>query len=300
MTPSEWQAYVNQLAAIDAQLRGAVYQTVPDATHGDAGLEGFTTDGRAFQAYCPEEGKPAATVKIGICTKITNDLEKLYRYRDYWARALPNNTLLLWTLVVPTLRNREILAHAGTQAEGLRAKNLPFIAPAFQALVQTPRDFPQAMKRLSPLGDEQILIPEVHITDAVFQEFETERAAKVEQLDNKLRKLPTVSDDAKLNLARRQFLRFYLEYRNGLEWLAGTWPAARERIVIKQEGLRKTIELRSLIDPSQPPDRLKSAQLSFRKEIDQIAPYLESTQRDNMAWGVVTEWLLECNLDFSA
>ncbi len=300
MTASEWQAYVNRLGSADAQARSAVYQTVPDRTRGDAGLEGFSSDGHAFQAYYPEPDKTPAQLKTALCSKITQDLAKLHRFRNFWESTLHDRPLRFWRLLVPekSLKDKNVVRHAAEKGTETRALGLPFIAKDFQALVCTPSDFPQALAVLHPPNGEFVSPPEVPIGDSVLRAFEYERAEKVRALDEKLGHIPKLAEPRDREKFRRNLLDHYLAYQNALEWLGNHYPETREDIITKREGVRKSIETQNFVSMSQPPERLRQAQADFKAQLDQVAPYLESTRRDRMSWGVVTEWLLECPLDF--
>ena len=300
MSPAQWQHYVNRLAAADAHARGAVYQTIPDDTHGDAGLEGFTSDGHGFQAYCPEIGKPLAQLKAALCQKITADLEKLERYRTFWEPTLKGRPLRFWRMVVPTkaLKNKTVIKHAAGRAEHCTNQGLSFVDPAFQALISIPPDFVEALRTISISGLDTVTPPRVHVGDTALQAFEAERQTTIEILDGKLLCLPKLVEPANRLKFRRILLRHYLDYTNALEWIGQRDPTAREQIIAKREGLKKSIETQNLVATAQPPERLEQVRTDFKIELERVAPFIESTRRDHMSWGVVAEWLLECPLDF--
>lgn len=297
--PQQWQEYVNRLAAHEATARGASYQPVFDQTQGDGGLEGYTTDGHAFQAYFPEGTKTKKELTSALCCKLTTDLEKLDRYKSFWTKTLAPGFLKSWTLVVPVCTDKRVLSHAGEKVRLLQQKCLPFLSPQFCAGVRTPKEFPVAQKAMSAEGLEHVRIPDgPAATEAQLKAFESERAGKINDLDRKLGRLPTASTPQQVEKARRGLLRRYLEYQNGLEWLRQNFPPALDDIIARREGLRKSIETQTLVDERQPPERLRVAQAAFRAELDRVASFIKSDQREIMSWGVITEWLLECPLDF--
>lgn len=298
-TPQQWEEYVNRLAAHDAFARGACYQRVFSQTQGDAGLEGYTTDGHAFQAYLPASGKTKRDLTNALCRKLTSDLDKLDRYSTFWSQTLAAGFLKVWTLVVPSCTDKHVLEHARRKVEALRQKGLPFLSPDFCALVRTPEDFPTALQAISAEGLEYVRIPDgLPATDAQLRAFESERANKINDLNRKLNHLPGASTPNSLERIRHNLLRQYLEYQNGLEWLRQNLPPVLDDIIARRQGLRRSIETQSLVDERQPPERLRLTQEAFRAELDRVAPFIKSDQRGNMSWGVITEWLLECPLDF--
>jgi hypothetical protein len=298
LSPAEWQGYVNRLAAADATSRGEGYQRFPDETHGDGGLEGITTDGHAFQAYYPEAGKTAPQLKQALCKKITDDLEKLERYKEFWSGVLQGRVIRFWRMVVPqrAFRNKHVVSHATGRARHCVSRNLCFVDPNLQALVSVPEDFASATRVLA--ADRTVSPPLLEANETVLRAFEEERRSTVSRLDAKLKKLPKLYNEERVTDFRRQMLRRYLDYTSAMEWLGRFDPTARERIIAKREGVRRSVETENLVSAAQPPERLQQARLSFKKELDEVAPFIESTRRNDISWGVVGEWLLECPLDF--
>lgn len=97
----EWERYVNQLLATHHAIFGGSYQPVPDLG-GDHGLEGFTTDtGEAYQAYADQNSKNNQERTRKQKKKISEDLAKLEKYRDFWEKMLDETRLKQWTLLVP-------------------------------------------------------------------------------------------------------------------------------------------------------------------------------------------------------
>lgn len=295
---TQWQEFVNRIASLDAVARDASYQPVPDSTHGDGGLEGYTTDGHAFQAYFPNPSTTGKKLTTALCAKITEDLRKLERFKEFWTKTLSCTRIHTWTLVVPNYRDKNVLAHASTKAEELRRYNLPFLTDDFQALVRQPKDFPVAMKNMGADGLEHVRIPDRAVAEIECLAFQEESAEKVAELDRKLQRLPTIKTQDLLQKARMQFLRHYLAYRNGLDWISHHFPSSYDSIITRIAGLRSDIETQSLVTPHLPAVLLDRAHQALLAELNETASFLPSDQRRRISLGVVSEWLLECPLDF--
>jgi hypothetical protein len=79
-----WQKYVDALLNIHYSRKGGVYQRIPAKGQGDAGIEGFSNCGHAYQSYS-DEGTVShkdRTKKQKI--KITTDLKKLETNKQFW------------------------------------------------------------------------------------------------------------------------------------------------------------------------------------------------------------------------
>ena len=112
------------------------YQEIPADTHGDMGIEGFTSrTGKVFQCYCPDNDTTTADLHTRQKNKITTDLEKLETYQNELVRYLKDYKIKEWIFVTPKYRNKELIAFCKEKEEEFRKRNLPHIDPNFEVLV---------------------------------------------------------------------------------------------------------------------------------------------------------------------
>lgn len=73
-SPDDWQLAVNLW--LTARYGLGSYQKVPDRHVGDFGIEGFSTDGNAYQSYAPEALTTAKDLYEKQRDKMTADINK--------------------------------------------------------------------------------------------------------------------------------------------------------------------------------------------------------------------------------
>ncbi len=109
---NSWQKYVDSLLNIHYSLLGGVYQCVPAKGGGDAGLEGFSNSGHGYQCYSDEGTLTHKDRTKKQKDKITRDLKKLQTNKKFWQDTLQGVKLCRWSLIVPSLDDKDVITHA--------------------------------------------------------------------------------------------------------------------------------------------------------------------------------------------
>lgn len=111
-----WQDWANQLLLRRYGL--GEYVPVPDKDRGDAGIEGFTLSGYAYQAYGPED-EPLSTNERyeKHRTKMTTDIKKFIDNRVALGQILGKTRISRWILLVPQCDSKEIIKHANKKTQ---------------------------------------------------------------------------------------------------------------------------------------------------------------------------------------
>src|SRR5262249_40286233 len=136
--------------------------------------------------YCDQGSKSHAERIAKQKKKITTDLGKLKKNKDFWVQTLQNIKLTRWSLIVPSYDDKEVLTHARVKAASLAKEGLPFLDKSFQGFVETPADFKKARAYL----DDPTLVSRCLAPKAVTAEQITELVDKkpnfISNLDRKL------------------------------------------------------------------------------------------------------------------
>lgn len=300
-TGQEWQHYVNRLLATHFNQQGHTYVAIPDKVAGDGGLEGFSTTGEAFQAYADEDSVSTADRAKKQKRKITSDLKKLTdpKRHGLWASLLQSVRISRWHLVVPSLEDKSVLAHARAKGEDIRKANLPFLSEDFQATVVTAdATFPVAAKTLLQAGCSFIPEGYARSSEEDLKAFAIAQREQIATLNNKLRKVSTLQDDERRLTARDTLLKRYLDSENLLARLRTAAPMLWEQILIQREEHARNLEAESIFDGSAPNQRVAIARDRFRGAITTLTHAAVSTAAETIAAGAIGLWLLECPLDF--
>lgn len=293
----DWQKYVNELIAVDCSLRDVQFQRVPDKVQGDGGIECFATDGHAYQAYADQGSVSTADRATKQKKKITEDLGKLDKNRKVLAKVFHPTRLITWTLLVPVLEDKDVVAHARAKGEEIRKLNLPFVDPTFQVLVKTDDDLPEARRSLAAGGAGRVrLLPDTVAEKDVATLEKT--SPLTNGMDKKIKKLPTLGSAAARRDFRRRLLRHHLECDNVLEKLQVKLPEVWERIIASRNENAERLEMTSRLDTTAPNQRVKAVMEDYSKELAEIAGVLDPSTRSAIVRGTVARWLLECPLNF--
>src|SRR4051794_37169387 len=94
-----WQRHINLLLGL--RFSPWSYQPIPDRVDGDYGLEGFSSDGVAFQCYAAEEPLSVEMLTEKQRDKITRDINKLCDNHQLLAGILGGVRIHTWVLMVP-------------------------------------------------------------------------------------------------------------------------------------------------------------------------------------------------------
>jgi hypothetical protein len=109
---------------------GPAYQRMP-ASPGDFGIEGWTTDGLAFQCYCPERHYSQEELYEAARDKITRDIGKLKLYAHDIAERLGATKIQKWLFVTPTINDNALHVHARKKEKDARKWQLTILTEDF-------------------------------------------------------------------------------------------------------------------------------------------------------------------------
>lgn len=295
-----WQRYVNLLLASHFSQQGHEYVAVPAKVQGDGGIEGFSTTGEAFQAYCDEGSVNTADRARKQKSKITRDIAKLVD-KDrlaHWKDLLQSLKLSKWHLVVPELEDKAVLIHARKKGEEARTKAVAHLTADFQATVVCADAFPHAVSELLRQGTSYLPVGYTRAGAADLSAFATAKTQQVAALDAKLKKLPNMVGVGALQAAREQILSRYLDAENLLARIRVTSPQLWEQIVLQRQEHAANLKTAQIFDVSPPSERVSAARSRFRDVINSLTRAQASTAAETLATGAIGLWMLECPLDF--
>jgi hypothetical protein len=294
-----WQSHVNAILTIHHHLNGCTYHSVADKVDGDGGLEGFSSDGHAYQCYCDEASVDTADRATKQKRKVTADLKKLETYKDFWEEMLQGVRLVSWTLVVPYNEDKDVLKHTRRKATETRKKNLSFIDVSFHGAVCTDlTGFPLAYQRFLECGIAKIHIPPGEVMPEQIEKLSATRPDFVRNIDTKVAKLLPNNSELNVLQFRKDLLNRYLRGSNILKRLEQNAPALYERIVTVVHEKSLSISLESKFDSTIAGVRLKDTRVDLESSVRSIAGILTDATVTALSWSTVTELLGECFLDF--
>lgn len=292
---AEWEDYVDNLLSTHYSIFGGSYQRVKDLG-GDCGLEGFTDTGEAFQSYADQDSKDNKARTKKQKKKITDDLNKLEEFKEFWIDIFGSRKIKRWTLMVPYHHDKQVMRHAKKEARRIVALGLPFIDDSFTVDVKSDEDYPVAKANIrTPRGPK---IPTRKVSDEMVVEFEVQNPDFITNIDAKLRKVyPNATGDEIVKL-RKDWLRWHLRSSDYLDGLFSKVPEFWEEIQVIVDTTAEAIQTEGPMDGSAPSARLKETRDTFEQTLSDETTFLDYRERQYVSFGTIAKWLGECPLDF--
>jgi hypothetical protein len=291
----DWQQHINSLLGL--RFTPGTYQPIPDRAGGDYGLEGFSSDGIAFQCYAAEEPLSVEALTDKQRDKITRDIKKLCDNHNRLAGILGQVRLHTWVLMVPRYDSKQILVHAEKKAEEVRAKRLPIVTDNFRVAVQDDAMFGAQKAALmnGALSKLALAVPQAPLSQVGI--WTAANTSLVQTLDQKLQKLNKPPE--KLALLKAQMVKHFLEGQNAMQYLHANYPLVEENVLQCKDAKERGLVTESLVSSALPEQRLKETLEDYRTRLATEIAGVTKTTADILAHEAAADWLLRCPLDFA-
>src|SRR4051794_1549092 len=110
LSGNDWQDWADQL--LTRRYGPAQYQKIPAKDSGDAGIEGYSLSGHAYQCYGCEEPVSTEERYNKQRDKMTDDLGKFVKNNTKLQGLLGTVAISRWCLFVPYFDSKKIVVHA--------------------------------------------------------------------------------------------------------------------------------------------------------------------------------------------
>lgn len=291
----EWQRLCVRI--LKAKFPDGAFVDVPDRVGGDGGIEGFTRDGTAYQCYASEELLNLEELTVRQKRKITEDTAKLKNNATLLSKLFGATVIRKWVLLVPCWEDKSLLVHANKKAAEVASSKLPFVDPSFQIAICTLEDYEE---QTTLLGLRRPLTLEIDPGDlpptAVEEWIKNSGNALVDNLDRKCRAIH--ADPANAARAREVFIKQMLKGQNTLERLRSRNPDFYEEASRLKRRLEEFLESESMIEDTQPPEKLRATLNEFQEELKKTLVGLDTTTVKHISFEAIVDWLTRCPLDF--
>lgn len=295
--PGEWEEWINSL--LRARYPLGDYQQVPHEHGGDFGIEGFSTDGCAFQCYCPREPLSVKSRYKAHRDKITNDIAKFMANARPLEQIFGRILIRRWLLVVPRHDSGPLLVHAESKAVVVRRAGLAYVsADEFRIGVVTADYFAQERAMLGAAAAIRIHIPPPAVTATERDLIEAGGSAFLDNLNAKSTKLPSLSGDTVRQQFREAIMTYYVQGQVVLDRLRRDYPQVFEVIVQEKAARARQLEMESLLRTGQAGDRVTQEIQAIQQTIQLRFPNISSETRTSLSMEALSDWLLTCPLNF--
>ena len=291
----DWQRHINSLLGL--RFPPGAYQPIPDRAGGDYGLEGFSSDGVAFQCYAAEEPLSVETLTDKQRDKITRDIKKLCDNHSKLSGILGQVRIHTWVLMVPRYDSKRILVHAETKAEEVRTKRLPIVTDNFRISVQDDSMFGAQKEALvnGALAKISLTVPAVPSSDVSI--WSAAHTSLVDTLEQKLAKLKKPPE--KMERLKAQMVKHFMEGQNAIQYLHANFPLVAENVLRCKDAKERALETESLLSSALPEQRLTETLEDYRTRLANEVAGVNTTTAEILAHEAAADWLLRCPLDFA-
>lgn len=289
----EWEEHVNDLLRIKHGQEN--YVPIPDGHNGDAGIEGYSFCGNAYQSYCPEELCPLADLYEKQRDKITIDIGKFIADKDgKISKIIGDTKIRRWILVVPNHLSKHLNAHATTKTKEVIEANPPYIDTSdFHILVWDRSTFKVEESQLLEQGIRVLRLEKHEISDNEISVFNEDRSEFLKNIDMKLAKLKN-APATKIEKARAAMLKNAIHAQNMLSYLKQDYPEYHAQIMSGVMEREQTLPIESFDEIQKSPMQ----QTVVLKELLAKKSNLHEDNLDCIASGTVADWIMRCDLDF--
>jgi len=294
--PKAWESYFKSI--IWLHYKPANCCDLPDSHGGDFGLECYTYTGHVFQCYLPEQSSDIDKLYKAQQKKIYNDIEKFTKKNATELEELFGPLKISrWILATPYNKSAKLSQYCTTKSLQVRKLGLPYVADDFQIVVQTDRDYVQETFILRRDSYQLSLeLDETTVESAM--EFISDNSSFLEKLNLKL---PKIHDTVSRQEQIRNFLiQKFLDYQNLLDTLKKNWVDIYE-IVYKciQQRESNLVGMFMLAPSNAQPSGIMTDQIAaLKKCIEEEVPTFKQADLEKITWGVISDWLIRCPLDF--
>lgn len=292
----EWEDYIQLLLQKHYGLGN--YQAVPAKHGGDFGIEGYSTDGCAYQCYAAQEPLSTKQRYEHQRDKITTDIGKFISNKSDLIKLFGNTVIQRWILVVPISESALLMQHASKKTQEVLDAGLPYVSSDFKIVIVTDSCFEKEVQELANIGVIDVVLADVEITPDVRDSWISENDGLVGNLNQKAQKIPKLESEDKIKAFVNLIVSHYLRGQNSLEQFNENYPDIYARLNNCKRSYENQLATLSLINSNPAPQHLNEALEKYKIELGNAAGSLPSTVVQNLAWEGISDWLMRCPLDF--
>ena len=281
---------------------------IPAAHLGDAGIEGFTLSGIAYQCYCPEKNYSDDDLYGRLRTKVTTDIGKLIdKDNAKRLKALGVCKIKEWHFVTPEYKDKRIIEHLEQKRKEvvLAASEDPetfsYIDPEIRLIPKVAEDFKVEFVRLirNPLVDIKLNMAVKSVSNPDWTTCSTE---KIDNIKRKVKAIMNVKED---DDDFKEMVTYWSEaYLKGIEIMSKLQESCGviyEDLFELEQQYKKDVSMQSRMNPDHSLNYKLFMEIleKFEKTLrEQFACFSEPSiielKRD-----LVSGWLADCSLQFN-
>lgn len=284
------------------------FTEVPAVHGGDAGIEGFTRQGRVYQCYCPEREYSDDDLYSHLRTKMSNDIKKLTNLT--YAKRLKElgvPRIKEWHFVIPRYKDSRIVTHAETKRQEVLIlktsdpDSYDYIDDEFIVVIKQAEDFKVEISRIvrTTLSDMKLNIAIYHTNTLDWSQCDSE---KVNNIKRKVKAVMGDIDESDEDYI--EVVGIYIEsYMKGLEILKilrVSYPEIYEDIYILEQAYKRQVSMRTKMNTNSSINAKLFDEImkDFQEKLEQQFTYLNLASVMELRNDLVSGWLADCSMQF--
>lgn len=289
------------------RFRDQNFIKIPAEHLGDAGIEGFTLSGIAYQCYCPEKEYSNDDLYIHLRNKVTKDIGKLIdKDNAKRLKALGVCKIKEWHFVTPEYKDKRIIEHLEQKrsevviAASEDPETFSYIDPEIRLVPKVAEDFKAELVRLirNPLVDIKLNTAVKSVRDPEWT------TCPAEKIDNIKRKIKAIMNAEEEDEAFKEMVAYWAEaYLKGIEIMSKlqeSCGAIYEDLFDLEQQYKKDVSMQSRMNPDRSLNHTLFMEIlekfgdTLRKQFECFSePSIMELKRD-----LVSGWLADCSLQF--
>jgi hypothetical protein len=292
--PDDWELFA--LGLLHCRHGALNVHKVPSKDKGDLGIDYYcTADSVAYQCYAVEEPIAVAQRAKKQKDKITKDLGKLQKYNKIVSKLFLSAPIKRWILLSPIHDSKEVNIHCSNKTIELRAKSLPYLDPSFEVAIHDQAIFGGDALNLNIA---QLSMVKLNIPEPTGSQIDVWQAGSKDLLANARHKLLKRTTAEKLQDAVADATRLYLQHTALMEALRSSAPELHDKLSSAIASRRRQLEFAGPKGGTTPNGILNAEIENLEGVVKDAAPNLSAENVDQIVLGTMSEWIMQCPLDF--
>ncbi len=292
--PDDWEIFA--LGLLHCRHGALNVHKVPAKDKGDLGIDYYCNkESVAYQCYAVEEPVGVSQRARKQKDKITKDLGKLQKNNRIISTLFLGAPVKRWVLLSPLHDSKDVNLHCSKKTLELRGKSLPYLDQDFEVLIHDQAVFGADALALNV---SQLSMIKLDIPEPTGPQMSTWAAGSQDFLLNARMKLAKRTTGDRLSAAVSDATRYHLQGSALMDALRSEAPELHDKLSTAIASRRRQLEFAGSAGGSTPSGILNAEIANLKDAIKGAAPNLSPENVDQLVLGAVSEWIMQCPLDF--
>lgn len=292
----EWEKHIQSL--LKRHYGPGNYQSVEAKHCGDFGIEGYSTDGCAYQCYATQEPCTTNQRYEAQRNKVTTDIGKFIRNKPELVKLFGGTIIHRWILIVPVYESAKLVQHASAKEEEVLKAQLPYVSDNFKVIIHTDSCFAKEINELTTPGVLDVDSQNLEVGAEIRQDWLGSNDRLVNSLDIKSKKISKLCSDNKIEEFKLSMIDHYLRGQNLLYIFENTYPDIYAKLSTCKRTYEHHLQTMSLVNNNPANQYLSEALKEYSCELQKSVPTLPPATIKTLSWEAISDWLMRCPLDF--